>query len=54
MKLPLVKYTYTQCSVKFQIPDLGENSQGQFIIRSRRAAMVYLNAHSYILDVPTE
>jgi hypothetical protein len=21
MKLPLVKYTYTQCSVKFQIPD---------------------------------
>jgi len=44
MKLELIEYTCASCGLTFEAPGLGENAYGEFLLRSKRGSIAYLNA----------
>lgn len=44
MKFLLFKYTCKQCGTTYKAPELGPDSYGEFLMRSRSGETVYLNA----------
>jgi hypothetical protein len=44
MKFQVFEYTCGNCAAVFEAPALSEMSYGEFLLRSRRGALAYLNA----------
>jgi hypothetical protein len=44
MKLELIEYTCASCEFTFEAAGLGENAYGEFLLRSKRGKLAYLNA----------
>ncbi len=46
MRLELIEYTCATCGIKFDAPGLPESAYGEFLLRSKRGTLRYLNALS--------
>jgi hypothetical protein len=46
MKLELIEYTCANCGFTFEAPSFGESAYGEFLLRSKRGTLAYLNAFS--------